>query len=299
MGLGVVLVGALLVVLLPLAYHRSALLLEQPPAALRNRRICLVIAHPDDEAMFFAPTVQALARRSAGNHIKVLCLSAGNAAGLGEIRKRELVESALLLGLRDADDVFVVDDGQAFPDSMTAAWAPDKIASLLASAFARPASPAVIDVLITFDAHGVSGHANHIALYYGATRFARHLAATAQSNCRVDVYTLSSVAIARKYASVVDGLVTLLPPLLRRHGSVATPSLSPQPYPQRLLFANSFTALPTAWRAMTQAHKSQMLWFRWLWILFSRYMLVNELRLEQLSEQGALDMQQDDASCLL
>jgi LmbE family N-acetylglucosaminyl deacetylase len=44
---------------------------------LRNKRICLLIAHPDDEAMFFAPTVLALTAPSLGNHVKILCLSSG------------------------------------------------------------------------------------------------------------------------------------------------------------------------------------------------------------------------------
>ena len=44
---------------------------------LRNKRICLLIAHPDDEAMFFAPTVLALTEPSLGNHVKILCLSSG------------------------------------------------------------------------------------------------------------------------------------------------------------------------------------------------------------------------------
>jgi hypothetical protein len=44
---------------------------------LRNKRICLLIAHPDDEAMFFAPTVLALTDPSLGNHMKILCLSSG------------------------------------------------------------------------------------------------------------------------------------------------------------------------------------------------------------------------------
>jgi N-acetylglucosaminylphosphatidylinositol deacetylase len=44
---------------------------------LYNKRICLVIAHPDDEAMFFAPTLLALTRPERGNHVKILCLSSG------------------------------------------------------------------------------------------------------------------------------------------------------------------------------------------------------------------------------
>ena len=44
---------------------------------LYNKRICLLIAHPDDEAMFFAPTLLALTKPELGNHIKILCLSSG------------------------------------------------------------------------------------------------------------------------------------------------------------------------------------------------------------------------------
>ena len=97
---------------------------------LRGKRICLLIAHPDDEAMFFAPTVLALTEPSLGNHVKILCLSSGlssqrgnhlrdyilanewlgDADGLGETRKKELVKSGLLLGLRKEEDVFVIED---------------------------------------------------------------------------------------------------------------------------------------------------------------------------------------------
>ena len=44
---------------------------------LTGKRIVLLIAHPDDEAMFFAPTLLALTRRELGNHVKVLCFSSG------------------------------------------------------------------------------------------------------------------------------------------------------------------------------------------------------------------------------
>jgi len=46
-------------------------------SSLRNKRILLLIAHPDDEAMFFAPTLLALTQPQLGNHVKILCLSSG------------------------------------------------------------------------------------------------------------------------------------------------------------------------------------------------------------------------------
>ena len=68
--------------------------------------VLLVIAHPDDEAMFFTPTILAL-RDSVNIH--VMSLSNGDYAGLGWVRASELVESCRLLGI-PKERVSVVDD---------------------------------------------------------------------------------------------------------------------------------------------------------------------------------------------
>ncbi|KAG5965870.1 hypothetical protein E4U58_002667, partial [Claviceps cyperi] len=107
--LGISLLATLLV-LLPVLYTYIVRAMQARLPALRSKRICLLIAHPDDEAMFFAPTVLALTRPQTGNHVKILCLSTGNADGLGETRRKELVKSGVHLGLRGEDDVFVVDN---------------------------------------------------------------------------------------------------------------------------------------------------------------------------------------------
>uniref|UniRef100_A0A9L0SPD0 N-acetylglucosaminylphosphatidylinositol deacetylase n=1 Tax=Equus caballus TaxID=9796 RepID=A0A9L0SPD0_HORSE len=60
-------------------------------------RSLLVIAHPDDEAMFFAPTVLGLARLR--HRVSLLCFSAGNYYNQGEIRKKELLQSCDVLGI--------------------------------------------------------------------------------------------------------------------------------------------------------------------------------------------------------
>lgn len=44
---------------------------------LTGKRILLLIAHPDDEAMFFGPSLLALTKPELGNHVKILCLSSG------------------------------------------------------------------------------------------------------------------------------------------------------------------------------------------------------------------------------
>lgn len=105
----------ILLILLPLIYTYTSSTAQARFPTLYNKKICLLIAHPDDEAMFFAPTLLALTSPETGNHVKILCLSTGNADGLGETRRRELVKSALLLGLRHEDDVFVVDSPYVYP----------------------------------------------------------------------------------------------------------------------------------------------------------------------------------------
>jgi len=66
-----------LAVVLPSLYIYTASTVTMRFPTLQNKRICLLIAHPDDEAMFFAPTVLALTRPETGNHVKILCLSSG------------------------------------------------------------------------------------------------------------------------------------------------------------------------------------------------------------------------------
>ena len=64
-------------VLLATCWLYTAQVTRSSTLHLRNKRICLLIAHPDDEAMFFSPTLLALTAPEAENHVKILCLSTG------------------------------------------------------------------------------------------------------------------------------------------------------------------------------------------------------------------------------
>jgi len=65
------------------------------------KNVLLVTAHPDDESFFFAPTILAFMEKSQNTSINFyqLCLSTGNARGLGETRKTELSRSLDILGV--------------------------------------------------------------------------------------------------------------------------------------------------------------------------------------------------------
>ncbi|KIV99431.1 uncharacterized protein PV09_08863 [Verruconis gallopava] len=249
---------------------------------LQGKRILLLIAHPDDEAMFFAPTLLALSRPELGNHIKILCLSSGDADGLGETRKKELVKSGLHLGLRSEDDIMVIEDPN-FPDSMTTTWDAVLITKLLTSTFAPTMSKlsakerpkANIDVLITFDADGVSSHPNHKSLYHGCVHFLRSLMVGRSGwDCPVTLYTLATVPLVRKYLGIFDAPATLVSAV------VGEKKVGDRPTP--LLFVSNIADWRTAQGAMTTAHKSQMRWFRWGWIGLSRYMVINNLSREKI-----------------
>ena len=290
-----------------------------PPRALHNARIVLLIAHPDDEAMFFSPTLLALTAPSLGNHVKILCLSTGNADGLGETRRKELVDSAMKLGVRRKEDVFVVDD-RKFVDGMDQNWNTTDIAQLLAEAFAptvanpksstttppkgklatsgkprtAPAAQdqgkdkpfATIDVLITFDAGGVSNHANHRALYAGAVLFLRNLMRGHSGwECPVALYTLPTVNILRKYSSMLDAAITMTMGAISNvvGGFAGDKKISrAERGAERVLFVSGLQRYWRARKAMVEGHKSQMVWFRWGWITVGRYMAVNDLRRERV-----------------
>jgi N-acetylglucosaminylphosphatidylinositol deacetylase len=71
-------------------------------------RVLLVTAHPDDESLFFAPTViSLLSHKPNGDldkdalsaEVYLLCLSTGNADGLGQTRQQEMVRALNVLGI--------------------------------------------------------------------------------------------------------------------------------------------------------------------------------------------------------
>ena len=276
--------------------------------------------------MFFSPTLQSLTHPSLENHVKILCLSTGNADGLGEVRRKELESAAVTLGLRKREDVFILDDEKRFKDGMDQQWSADEIARVLASAFAPqlngpppsstppaqektdksskldrksssktkkssktstpspvptpppaaapPGPRATIDVLITFDKQGISAHPNHISLYNGARTFISNLMRGHSGYaCPVNLYTLTTVNMLRKYSFIVDAVPTLIQGILGGSKKIG----------DKVLFMSDMAKYWKAREAMVSGHKSQMVWFRWGWIGVGRYMVVNDLKRETLA----------------
>ncbi|KAM6174370.1 N-acetylglucosaminyl-phosphatidylinositol de-N-acetylase [Erethizon dorsatum] len=218
---------------------------EQAVLPGAGSRTLLVIAHPDDEAMFFAPTILGLARLK--HRLSVLCFSAGNYYNQGEIRKKELLQSCDVLGIPPSCVMII--DNRDFPDDPGVQWDTEQVASVLLQHIEVNG----INLVVTFDAGGISGHSNHTALY-AAVR-ALHSEGKFPKGC--SVLTLQSVNVLRKYLSILD-----LPWSLLRG--------------QDVLFVLTSEEVAWAKKAMS-CHHSQLLWFRRLYLLFSRYMRINSL----------------------
>jgi N-acetylglucosaminylphosphatidylinositol deacetylase len=117
--------------------------------------------------------------------------------------------------------------------------------------------------VITFDSHGVSGHPNHVALYSAMLDLVK-----SRRFPNLQVWALESTPLWRKYLGVVDLLLSWLL-------SYLDPSILYLPSPQSLWF--TFAAM--------RAHWSQLVWYRLLFVISSRYSYVNTLR--RIKEFGA------------
>ncbi|NXP78958.1 PIGL acetylase, partial [Ramphastos sulfuratus] len=175
----------------------------------------------------------------------------GNYYNQGEVRKKELEQSCSLLGI-PASQVTVIDHRE-LPDDPAVEWD----TQLLATFVLKHIEANNINLVVTFDAGGVSGHANHISLYT-ALRYSNSLSSLSLSlGCHVLV--LQSVNLFRKYISILDLPISYL-------------------LPGDALFILTEEETEQAKRAM-RCHGSQLLWFRHIYLLFSRYMVINSLQL--------------------
>lgn len=210
-----------------------------------NSIILLIIAHPDDEALFFGPFLCKCQDSRAIVHI--LCLSDGDYQGLGVIRQKELYESAKIFGIT-RERVHIIKH-ELIEDGMDNDW-PIEIASSIIKSYVENICP---DVVATFDEYGVSGHPNHIATFKSVEYLFQSSGFKPRRSCLL--ITLESVSTTRKFLSAADYCLSLF-----NHDI--------------LIF--QFAVLKV-FQAMW-AHYSQFVWYRFLFIMFSRYSFINTFK---------------------
>ncbi|KAF5388522.1 hypothetical protein D9757_004674 [Collybiopsis confluens] len=309
--------------MLPSAFHVLALALSIVLAALYRPlnsgnffdtspdlagRVLLVTAHPDDECLFFAPTILALTRSwrqpsppqskdIPQNNLLSLCLSTGDAFGLGHIRRSEYEKSLDVLGVGEEnrvvlDDPYLQDSMEIHPSK---SWDPSYIADIVEE-FVIAHN---ISTILTFDRAGISDHPNHRATSLGLQRMLSRPQAYPPK-----LYLLITVPLSLKYVSVLAPLVAkfdlgtmrILKSIEERFamlsskyfgsnggeftmfefaGATGSKETSNENHSRLPVYISGVPEYLTALRAMRQ-HWSQLVWFRWLNVAFSRYMWVNE-----------------------
>lgn len=260
-----------------------------------SRRYLLIIAHPDDETLFFTPLLAYL-RSLPRAEVHVLCLTSGE-AGTGHSRRVE----ELRLSLRDvfalAPPPLTVLDDAAFEDSMLAPWDMHKLAVAVKKVWIdfKPQH------VFTFDQKGVSCHPNHICCFKVVEDL---LVTDGEKLCEGEdflaAYKLHTFPLHWKYFSVVTVVARICFSyachivLSLLYSSPSSRNESPKcgmkPAQQSKESTGNFYQTGDrfgilylfgqfiTFRGM-KAHASQFVWYRLLFILFSTYPIYNEFSL--------------------
>lgn len=244
-------------------YLNSLFALRNTNTAPTGKHFLLVVAHPDDECMFFSPSILGLL--SHGNRISVLCLSTGNADGLGKVREKELERSCVMLGCQSSD-IHVLNH-EKLQDSMSVTWDSQVIVrEVLKKKQQQP-----YDGFITFDEFGVSGHPNHTSILPALQAYNN----LSKSQPKLPIWKLLTTSLPRKYSGLLDAMPSLILIVFR---VARAPGKGARKKENFMCFMNDPVQVVKGQQAMVTAHASQMRWFRWFWVVIGRYMYINELK---------------------
>ncbi|GFF23758.1 N-acetylglucosaminyl-phosphatidylinositol de-N-acetylase [Aspergillus udagawae] len=245
-----------------------------PVAFQHAKSILLVTAHPDDETLFFSPSI-TYPRDDPHVQRALLAISSGNYEGIGDRRRQEIHDSCSVLGI--VPDRCIVLDNAELQDNPKKWWNEDLIKDLVASHVQKWN----VDLIITFDNGGVSGHINHRAVSAGVRKY---ITSTPQAP---PAYTLQSTFLLRKYSSLIDLIPTAIPFSWRILKAILTSpvasavdgvhDLSPlDAYNDKALLVSSWRTYLVSRAAFSQ-HASQYSWDRSFYLVISRYMWFNNL----------------------
>ncbi|KAE8168137.1 putative deacetylase LmbE-like domain-containing protein [Aspergillus tamarii] len=169
-----------------------------PVAFQEARSILLVTAHPDDETLFFSPTI-TYRQNDANVKRSLLVISSGNYDGLGDKRQSELHSSCEQL--RISKDRCVVLDIAELQDNPKQWWNEDMVKDLVSTYKEKWH----VDLIITFDNGGISGHINHRSVSAGVRKYVQSTPDAPAA------YMLQSTPLLRKYSSLLDLIPTSIP----------------------------------------------------------------------------------------
>ena len=155
--------------------------------------VLLLIAHPDDEIMFWTPTMKYLLSKKI--QLKILCLSNGNYNGLGDLREVEFDNVSRELNLFNN----VILNVPELQDDITKKWDSSKVAEMI-DEFMRKNND--IKTIITFDGNGVTKHPNHISCFDGLMYYLNKYSDECK-NKNIQVFILESFNFVLQYTWII------------------------------------------------------------------------------------------------
>ncbi|KAK3899522.1 hypothetical protein C8A05DRAFT_46426 [Staphylotrichum tortipilum] len=264
--------AALLAVLVPLilqwlvAYLVGSDARILPPQLLSAKNLLIVTAHPDDECLFFAPSILGVLDRNRAATGGLLVMSTGNNYGLGETRVAELQNSCKALGIHPKRCVAL--NRPELQDNPKVWWDTELIAGIVHEHVRQWD----IDAIVTFDEGGVSGHVNHRAVSAAVSTYA-----ATHPDAPV-AFTLTTTSLLRKYTFLGDMPLTALPFSWRILAALSYPATKAGPEDgRRALVANTWDRYLKTRHAFAQ-HPSQYTWDRHLYMVVSRFVWFNDLK---------------------
>ena len=126
-----------------------------------------------------------------------------------------------------------------------------------------------IDVLLTFDNKGVSGHKNHISLFSSIFKNKKNLEKIGIKK----IFVLESINIFRKYFLLLEIFFIVMKDIFYVVYDFFKNTNSLENY---FVFYNF--NLFVNWKCMS-LHYSQFVWYRKLFVIFSRYTYVNTIKM--------------------
>ncbi|KAG0436487.1 N-acetylglucosaminyl-phosphatidylinositol de-N-acetylase [Dictyocoela muelleri] len=214
----------ILIIFILLRHLKRLYILKKQNIINKKYKSALLIAHPDDEIMFFCPLILSTKIDS------IICLSNGNFYQKGKKREKELEEISKALNVK----VYI----GSFEDNED--WNDKNIIEYIDSIYNQEN----FNIIYTFDKFGVSNHKNHISCFRATKKFIKQK--------KIFLATLKSKSLFMKY--IID---------YKRSGMSFSLGLK-----------NYFKPI-----SLMMTYKSQMIWFRYFYILFSNYTIYNDFDL--------------------
>jgi LmbE family N-acetylglucosaminyl deacetylase/ElaB/YqjD/DUF883 family membrane-anchored ribosome-binding protein len=223
--------------------------------ALRVARAAFILAHADDETMFFAPTITDI--KKMGHEVFMQVMTAGSlkADPRSNMRKQELLKAAHIFGVH-TENIEVVDDPRLVERGN---WLENR--EILNTHVRDFIQRNAITHIYTFDRFGVTGYLNHNAVHHAVRDYV---------NAHPDVraYELQTVWKPRQWMGFLDVLWTLCDTVKSRRGHL----------PADFLYLHMNPMPIEMYYAVDKVHWVRLVLARLLRVLLNRYAFINSWR---------------------